>query len=1017
MDLQQKNKPLYWQSLEELNSNPEVLEAKNHEFKKGVTEDFDIREMSGISRRRFLAAMGASAAFTLTACKNYMDKGEIIPYNVQPDDVIVGRPNFYASTVTSRGQAVSALIKTREGRPIKIMGNPDHPIDQGKMRPHVQSLIMSLYDPERVAAPLKGSAGVTWEVVDEAVGSALRSLSQNNKKAAIVTSRLMSPSAKKILDKLSQKYTGLGVFNYSLTQLSPRLSAWKKSYGVAQLPEINWTKADVVLALESDFLGAEGTEAMSLGFSKRRDVMNDKGFSRLYVAEGNLSLTGMNADYRLRLRPDAQYELVLALANALQEQGLALSAALVPQAENHTLSRFASSHGLAESSLKHLVNDLYKNRGKALLYAGDRLPESVHVLVNTLNADLGADALYQRQNAPFYQAQPSAPAELAQLSKDMLAGQYDLVIHWNVNPAYDLAALAYADALAKVPVSVTLDTHLNETGEKSTFVLPIHHDLESWGDFEAYAGVHNLQQPVIAPLHDSRQAEGILLTWLADDSAQYSEKLYHNYLKNNWQDTVYRKTNSLSDFTTFWQGALHDGFVSLKGTKINYGSLNVNALSQVKRPKLEKDYLLSLHYGYATLDGEFANSGWLQEIPHPVSKVVWDNYAAMSVTTAKELGVKTESMVTVTLPGGSGTVTLPVLEQPGMADKVIAVELGYGRSKAGEIGTGVGVDVNALIDLNSDSPFIAKVDVVKAAGSHHLVTTQLHHAFDVPREQDLHTARGITHEANYPEYEKNPESAKMHGHKTFNITSTHVYEGIKWGMAIDMNKCTGCNACVMACNVENNVPIVGPDQVDRGREMHWIRLDRYYSGSAEEPTVTQQMMLCQHCDNAPCEVVCPVNATNHSPDGLNQMAYNRCVGTRYCSNNCPYKVRRFNFFDYRDRFKEAFYHKDMNQLVHNPEVTVRSRGVMEKCTFCIQRIMWARQEAIREKRDLKGSDVVTACQEICPSEAIVFGDSNDPQSSVSQYRKHVTAYHVLEEFNARPAITYVTKLRNTYEKV
>lgn len=1017
MDLQHENKPLYWQSLEELNSSPEVLEAKNHEFKKGVTDDFDIREMSGISRRRFLAAMGASAAFTLTACKNYMDKGEIIPYNILPDDMTVGRPNYYASTVTTHGRAVSALVKTREGRPIKIMGNPDHPVDQGKMGAHTQSLIMSLYEPDRLAAPLKGSEAVTWEAVDQAVGSALRSLGEKNKKAAIVTSRLMSPTSKKILDKLSQKYAGLSVFNYSLTQLSPRLSAWQKSYGVAQLPEINWAKADVVLALESDFLGTEGTEAMNLGFSKRRDVMTDKGFSRLYVAEGNFSLTGMNADYRLRLRPDAQYQLVLALANALQQQGLSLSGALASQASAYDLGKFAQSQGLAETSLKHLVNDLYKNKGKALLYAGDRLPESVHIVVNALNADLGADALYESKNAPFYQTQPSTPAELAQFSKDMLAGQYDLVIHWNVNPVYDLAALAYGDALAKVPLTVSLDTHLSETGEKSSYVLPIHHDLEAWGHFETYAGVHNLQQPVIAPLRDSRQAEGLLLTWLADDSAQYSEKLYHNYLKKNWQDTVYRQTNSLSDFNGFWQGALHDGFVVLKGTKVNYGSLNASAINQAKEIKPQGDYVLSLHYGYATLDGEFSRSGWLQEIPHPVSKVVWDNYAAISVATAKELGVKTESMITVTLPGGSGSVTLPVLEQPGMADKVIAVELGYGRSQAGDVATGVGVDVNSLIDLNSESPFIAKVDVVKAVGSHHLVTTQLHHAFDVPREQDLHFARGIVHEANYPEYEKNPESAKMHVHEPFNIGSTHVYEGIKWGMAIDTNKCTGCNACVMACNVENNVPIVGADQVDRGREMHWIRLDRYYSGSIEEPKVSQQMMLCQHCDNAPCEVVCPVNATNHSSDGLNQMAYNRCVGTRYCSNNCPYKVRRFNFFNFRDRFAKSFYDQELSQLVHNPEVTVRSRGVMEKCTFCIQRIMWARQEAIREKRDLKGSDVVTACQEICPSEAIVFGDSNDPQSSVSQYRKHVTGYHVLEEFNTRPAVTYVTKLRNTYEKV
>lgn len=1015
MESQQTSHPMYWQSLEDLANSPELNEARHHEFQKGVTDDFDPREMTGISRRRFLAAMGASAAFALTACKNYMDKGEVIPYNNQPEEVVIGRPNYYASTVTVHGHACSALIKTREGRPLKIAGNPEHPVDQGRMGSHFQAQIMSLYDPERLSKPLKGGAETTAQAADEAVIAALKGLAASGKKAAVLTHRVMSPTAKKALQDLQKTYPGTEIYSYGMSGSEQRQSAWEKSYGSSQMPDILWEQADVVLALESDFLGVEGQEHIERRFASRRDVMNGNAFNRLYVVEGNLSLTGMNADYRMRLRPDAQYAFVMALAKGLEAQGVKLSAALAAKAASFELAKVAQTYGLAESTLKHLISDLQKNQGKAIVYAGDRLPEAVHIAVNALNAALGAEKLYSKQYAPVEQHKVSSSQELKALVADMAAGKIEAVIHFKTNPVYDLSALGYADALAKVPLSVSIVTNLDETGQKSTYVLPAHHELESWGDFQVYSGLYSLQQPVIAPLHATRQAEGILLAWKAGAFEAYNEKLYLNYLKQNWQDTIYRQSGALTDFNNYWKSALHSGFVQIKGKDAGFGSFKDAALSGVSEIKAGGDFVLSLHPAYATLDGEFANHGWLQEIPHPVSKVVWDNYAAMSLATAKALGVKTESMVQIEVNGK--TVTLPVLEQPGMADQVIAVEFGYGRTVVGEIGQNVGVDVNPLLALATDSPFIVKAAVSKASGKHHLVTTQIHHAFDVPREQDLHFKRAIVHEANYLEFAKDPESAKMHGHPVINITDVHQYPDIKWAMAIDMNKCTGCNACIMACNVENNVPVVGPDQVDRGREMHWMRLDRYYSGTPEEPKVSQQVMLCQHCDNAPCEVVCPVNATNHSADGLNQMAYNRCVGTRYCSNNCPYKVRRFNFFDYRDRFAKAYYHKELPQLVHNPEVTVRSRGVMEKCSFCVQRIMWARQEAIREKRELKGSDVVVACQEVCPSEAIYFGDSNDPNSAVSKYRKHVTAYHVLEEFNARPNVTYAARLRNTYEKV
>lgn len=1004
MELQQaKPTPMYWQSLEELSGDPEVMEARFHEFKKGVTDDFDIQDLKGISRRRFLAAMSASAAFALTSCKNYLDKGEVIPYNNKPEEITIGRPNYYASTVKTHSGATAVLIKTREGRPIFIGGNPDDPVNKGRVNAHYSAQIMSLYDPERLSKPVKGDAESSWKDADDAVIGALKGLA--GKKAVILTNAQYSPTAKSAIDALVKAYPGTQALSYTLFHDNLRNAAWKASHGGDVFPAIAWDQPDVVVALESDFLGAEGDEETARLFSSRRDIMNGKTFNRLYVVEGQLSPTGMTSDYRLRLRPDAQYAFVSALAQELGVGGVKAGT---------DLKSLVAAQGLNQAAVTNLVKDLKANRGKSLIYAGSRLPMAVHVVVNAINDALGASAFYKPGESIAPQLPLADDAALKALVDDMKAGNVGAVIHWDSNPVYHLSALGYGDALAKVPVSVTLSTHTSETAAKSTYTLPIHHDLEAWGDYQTRAHVRSLQQPVIAPMYDSRQAEGLMLAWAAGDGTKYSEKLYLDFLKSAWQK-VHGQVKPLTAFADFWNTTLQAGFVLTSAPAAKVPAFKAAALSGLPDAKPGADLVITLLPGHATGDGQFADNGWLQEIPHPVSKVVWDNYAAVSVTTAKELGVKSDDTLTLTVNGK--TVELAVLEQPGMADKVIAVDMGYGRSAAGEIGTGVGFDVAPLMAFGSDSPWIVKGTAAKSGSGHHLVTTQLHHRFNVEREQDLHFKRGIIHEANYLEYVKDPESAKMEVEAPVNAGRTHEYTGIKWGMAIDMNKCNGCNACIVACNIENNVPVVGPDQVERGREMHWMRLDRYYSGTAEDPKVSLQMMLCQHCDNAPCEIVCPVNATNHSPDGLNQMAYNRCVGTRYCSNNCPYKVRRFNFFNYRVRFHDGYYRKESFHLMHNPEVTVRTRGVMEKCTFCVQRLMWARQEAIREKRELKGSDVVTACQEVCPSEAIYFGDTNDPESSVSKYRKHVTGYHVLEELNARPAITYVTKLRNTYETV
>jgi molybdopterin-containing oxidoreductase family iron-sulfur binding subunit len=481
-----------------------------------------------------------------------------------------------------------------------------------------------------------------------------------------------------------------------------------------------------------------------------------------------------------------------------------------------------------------------------------------------------------------------------------------------------------------------------------------------------------------------------------------------------WEKEVFPSFGVKNDFKSFWYASLHDGVVTIPGATGPALKFGEQVLDGISTKKGTDRFTVTVTESYHTGDGSLANNGWLQELPHPVSKMVWDNYAAIAPATAKRLEVVEGDLIEIRFP--HGTVQIPVFPQPGQAEDCITIASGYGRTNAGPVGTGVGSDVSSILPVASlaGTYLLTDAEVVKTGEHHVLVSTQEHHALDDEFTKELHLKRQIVREGTVEEYRKNPRFLHEKKEALFNIAPTVEYHGVKWAMAIDLNKCIGCNACTAGCNVENNIPVVGKEQVANGREMHWIRIDRYYAGTDAAPSLSTQPMLCQHCDNAPCENVCPVVATNHSPDGLNQMAYNRCVGTKYCSNNCPYKVRRFNFFNWRDRFADGYYEQEPTSLVHNPEVTVRSRGVMEKCTFCIQRIMEARQHATEQGRVLKGSDVTTACQEACPATAIVFGDMNDPGSEISKYREHDLGYHVLEETNARPNVTYVAKLRNTH---
>ena len=1016
------NEPNYWKSLRELHGDDAVSDAKAHEFMAGVTDDFQLSEMSAMSRKQFLALLTASAAFAAAGCSNYRDRGEIVPYSKKPEEVTPGVPNYYASTCNGCSQSCGILVKTREGRPIKIDGNPDHPINMGKICATGQAGILNLYDPYRLRGPVVGSASgksgtLSWKQADAEIPGHLENCTKASREIAVLMHSVHSPSAANVLADFRAKYPTARVYVYDFFNDATRRRAWELSYGANEIPSVNWGKANVVLALESDFLGTEGMTLEQIRrFTDGRDIMKTKNFNRLYAVEGTMSLTGTNADYRLRLRPDEQLSFVLALIHeiAVVRKAGSMKGAMPSQVAAASLQQFAAQHSLSTEVLNHLVDDLAANTGRSFIVGGDVLSTETHVAINYLNELLGNQALYD-STASETLTPLSTKEDFESLVDGMKSGRVGSVICLGANPVFELPReFGFEEALKHVPVSVSLVESEDETSRYCSYVLPSNHALESWGDFKTRTGVYSFQQPVIAPLYDTRQKEAVLLFWTRSQ-VPFKDTLYHEYLMAKWETVHFPGLNKKTDFKTFWYSALHDGVLTVEEHSKESPRFRPDSLASVSAIPAS-GIAIGLTRNYYVGNGSFANNGWLQELPHPISKIVWDNYAAVSPATAKELGLDSNDTVEIRLPHGKQT--LPVFIQPGQADKYLSVELGYGRTIAGPIGSGVGTDANVLLSKASltGERIFRVASISKGSGKFVLSSTQEHHSFDDSLVKDIQNKREIIREGTVLGYEKDPHFLHVDKAPLLSITKGIEYNGVKWAMSIDMNKCIGCNACVAGCNVENNIPVVGKEQVAKGREMHWIRIDRYYSGNENSPKMSHQPMLCQHCDNAPCENVCPVSATNHSPDGLNQMVYNRCVGTKYCSNNCPYKVRRFNFFNWRDYLADGYYEQQPVNLMQNPDVTVRSRGVMEKCTFCVQRIMEARQHAQEQGRPLKGSDVKTACQEACPATAIVFGDMNDAGSEISRHRAHEIGYHILEETNARPNVTYLAKLRNVHSE-
>jgi MoCo/4Fe-4S cofactor protein with predicted Tat translocation signal len=1017
----------YWKGLEEYKNTPDFVENNKNEFAEPLPIE-DVLSEAGLStvtpRRDFLKALGFGlGAVTLAACQK-APVHKSIPYLIRPEEVVPGIPNFYVSTF--KGQSV--LVKTVVGRPIKIEVNPNAGVFSTGTDAQAQASVLDLYDVSKLTDPTLKKAKASWSELDAFVKGELNKAQASGKKIRIVSSTLNSPSAKAVVADFAVKYPTTKHVQYDAVSYTGIIKANENSFGKAVLPKYNFDKADLIVSFGADFLGTwiSGEEFTAQYVANRNHKSLEKGkMSRHFQFESGMSLTGTNADTRVPIKLSEEGPALITLYNAITGGSLAGGS--------------LGNNVTADKALKLVAKELLQNKGKALVVAGSN-DVSTQILVNAINAAIGSyGTTIDLDNAN--KRYEGNDAEFAELINEMNRGEVAAVFFLNSNPAYDaIDAKAFTDALAKVTLKVSFADRADETADLCDAVAITPNYLESWGDANTYEGFYSIVQPTINPVFNSRQAEQSLLIW-SDATVQD----YYQYVRNNWEKNI------LPVLGKTWNDLLQTGVFSATAKTAGAYSFSMSldavaasiAASSKALVASGKDGLeLQVYESIPMRDGKQANNAFLQELPDPVSKVTWDNYIALAPKQAEKLGYKEFDILTV--KGAKGqSIDLPILIQPGQAMGTASIALGYGRTKVGKAGNNVGKNAFPFVSFsNGTLKYASTVTVSPTGGREELAQTQTHYSFE---------GRNIIRETTLKDYLKDPAagSGNHHKHKVYDLWTTDKYEklGNDWVMAIDLNACTGCGSCIVACNVENNIPVVGKDEVRRRREMHWLRIDRYYSYN-QEPTadaakahgaheegsnavtkekeiahldenqmnnvsVVHQPMLCQHCDHAPCETVCPVLATVHSSDGLNHMAYNRCVGTRYCANNCPYKVRRFNWFNYwNDSRFDNYLNNEFTQLVLNPDVTTRSRGVMEKCSMCIQRIQAGKLTAKLEKRALKDGDIKMACQQACSANAIIFGDKNDPNSEVAKALKSERIYYVLEEINVQPGIGYMTKIRN-----
>ncbi len=980
----------YWRSLEQVADTPEFKEFLHREFPQNASEWLD-----PVGRRGFLKLMGASMALAgVSACTRQPDEA-IVPYVRQPEELVPGKPLFYATAMPFAGSGVGLLVESHEGRPTKVEGNPEHPSSLGATDLFAQASILGLYDPDRAQVlthlgeirPFEAFAAAIRQVLtaqQASQGSGIRVLSET------VASPTLGAQIDEFLGRFPQaKWVQWEPFGRHNVREGSR-----QAFGEYVDAKYSIERADIILALDADFLcTGNGALTHARAFASRRRIDGDASQrNRLYSVESSPTNTGTKADHRLLIR--ASEVGVFASAVAAQLGVAGATAGTVPET--------------ARAWLAPLVKDLQNTRGRSLVIAGEGQPASIHALAHAMNealGNVGNTVVY----TPTVETHPmNQRTALTELVGEMNAGTVSLLIILGGNPVYTAPSdLRFAEALDKVPLRASLSQFHDETAALCHWHIPETHYLEAWGDVRGHDGTVSIVQPLISPLYNGHSVFEVVSA-LSEAGVRSGYDIVRSY----WAGQRGTSTAApepvpavgslaplpgaapLSPFDREWRRWLHDGVIPGTAFAPKAVTLQGNAVAAV--PAAPSGIEVVFRPDPSVYDGRFANNGWLQELPKCLTKLTWDNAALLSPGTADRLNLVSGDVVEV--KQGSNTLRIPVWLAPGHAADTITIHLGYGRERAGRIGTGIGFGINSL--RTSTTPdVLSGVDVAKTGDSYELVSTQDHWSLE---------GRNLVRVATVEQFGQDPNFAAKQEHQSLagkvTMFEQRKYEGYAWGMTIDQNVCTGCNSCVVACQAENNVPVVGKSQVANGREMHWLRVDRYYSGELDNPDTYHQPMPCQQCESAPCEVVCPVSATVHSDEGLNDMVYNRCVGTRYCSNNCPYKVRRFNFHDYTADEPPTLVAR------RNPDLTVRARGVMEKCTYCVQRISAARIEAKKEGRRIRDGEVVTACQQVCPTRAIVFGDQSDPDSMVARAKASPRDYALLAELNLRPRTSYLAEV-------
>ncbi len=968
----------YWRSLEEVCPTPEVREMLAREFPPDAAAGPE-----PVDRRSFLKLMTASLAVAgLNGCTRPPLR-DIVPYVEQPEAIVPGQPLFFATALPFSGFGAGMMVKSREGRPIKADGNPRHPASLGGSNIWIQACLLDLYDPDRAKEVTHFGQPSSWGLFLSALNDALQQ--QQQKQGAglrFLTETVTSPTLGSQLQELLKKFPQAQWHQYEPINRDHVLEGARLAFGQYVSPQYDFAKASVICSIDSDFLY---THPERLRYARqftdgRRVVIRGKQMNRLYAMESTPSVTGSMADNRLPL-PDSEMD--GAVRWLAHELGIEAGPPAQPPAEAH------------RKWISAMARDLKAHPGECLVTVGAYQPPPLHALEHRINDALGNVGRTVFYTTPAEVAPVNQVESLCRLVEDMRQGKVELLVILGGNPVFDAPVdVAFLDHLKRVKHAVHLSLNHNETSQFCEWHIPQTHFLESWSDLRAYDGTVTIQQPLIAPLFNGISPHELLGAMLHLQPLRRS----YEFVRDYW-----RGQRRWEDFEKGWRQAVHDGVVagtSLPPKPVSLQKVELPAPASPAPPSPTPALEIAFRPDPNLWDGRFANNPWLQELPKPFTKLTWDNAVLISPRLAEGEKLSPGDLVEVQFQGRS--VQAPVWILPGQAERTVTLHLGYGRTRVGRVGVGRGFNFYRLRTANTLWHGAGGV-LRKIPGHYKLVSTQLHQRVDSEERQ-------IYREGTLDEFIRDPAFVKERTKRPAR-DETLYYPGqfeypLKWGMAVDLTTCIGCNACVLACNIENNIPVVGKNQVSRGREMLWLRVDTYYHGDPDNPELRHQPVLCMHCTNAPCEYVCPVEATVHDHEGLNLQVYNRCIGTRYCSNNCPYKVRRFNFYHYtRD-------YSPLEALRQNPEVTVRYRGVMEKCTYCLQRIAAARIRAGEAKRPIRDGEVKTACQEACPTEAIIFGIMTDPNSRVAQYKSHPLEYPMLGQLNTRPRTTYTARLRH-----